>query len=123
MPTIESTEDLGFGFHHDVVAESTTNSFESIGHFDYLFYRKRKLSQTDKFAVAPSGSAVVYQDGPSGNIFMFRRKDGEIMPLARTFVGLVERFEWHEDNGYISVLTEDAKGNERWAKLRLKSVR
>src|SRR6266446_10567329 len=98
MPTIESTEDLGFGFHHDVVAESTTNSFESIGHFDYLFYRKRKLSQTDKFAVAPSGSAVVYQDGPSGNIFMFRRKDGEIMPLARTFVGLVERFEWHEDN-------------------------
>jgi len=120
-PTIESTEDLGFGFHHDVIAESTTGSSESVGHFDYLFYHKRKLSQADKFAVAPSGAAIVYQDGPSGTIFLFRRNDGQVIPLTRRFIGLVERFEWHERDGYISALTIDSNGNKRWPRLRFKS--
>jgi hypothetical protein len=120
MPVLESSEDLGFGFHHDVIAEPTASTFEGIGHFDYLFYRKRRLSQTDKFAVAPSGSAVVYQDGPSGNVFIFRRKGGEITPLTQTFIGLVQRFEWHEGSGYILALSEDAKGNKRWTKLGFK---
>jgi hypothetical protein len=120
VPTVESTEDLGFGFHHDVIAESAANAAERIGHFDYLFYHNRKLSQSDKFAVARTGAAIVYQDGPSGMIFLFRRKDGETLPLTRRFIGLVERFQWYESEGYISALTTDAKGNKRWTRLEFK---
>jgi hypothetical protein len=38
-----------------VIAEPTVNAAESIGHFDYLYYKGRKLSQTNRFTIAPSG--------------------------------------------------------------------
>jgi hypothetical protein len=119
LAVVEDRQDLGFGFHHDVIAEPTVNSSESIGHLDYVFYRNRKLSQSDKFAVAPSGGAIVYQDAPSGNIFVFRRKQQSIAQLTSTFPGLVDRFIWHEGDGYIMALVADARGRKRWTKFVL----
>ena len=118
---VEDREDLGFGFHHDRIAEPTVNHSESIGHFDYLFYRNRKLSQSDKFAVAPSGEAIVYQDAASGNILMFRPKQQSIVQLTSTFPGLVDRFIWHEADGYIMALVADSRDHKRWIKLVVKS--
>jgi hypothetical protein len=120
---VEDRQNLGFGFHHDVIAEPTVNSDESIGHFHYLFYRNRKLSQSDKFAVSPSGKAIVYQDGPSGNIFVFRRKEEHVAQLTSKFPGLVERFEWHEGEGYVMALLAEARGDKRWMRLALNQVR
>lgn len=117
LTAVEDRQDLGFGFHHDVIAEPTVNPSESIGHFDYLFYRNRRLSQSDKFAVAPSGGAIVYQDAPSGNIFVFRCKQQSIAQLTSTFPGLVDRFIWHEADGYIMALVTDARGHKRRTKL------
>jgi hypothetical protein len=119
LAAVEDRQDLGFGFHHDVIAQSTVNPSESIGHFDYLFYRNRKLSQSDKFAVAPSGAAIVYQDGPSGNIFVFRRKQNNITQLTSTFPGLVDGFVWHEGKGHIMALVGDAGGRKHWMKFVL----
>ena len=116
---VEDRQNLGFGFHHDLIAEPTANPSESIGHFHYLFYRTRKLSQSDRFAVAPSGASIVYQDGPSGNIFLFRRRQGNVAQLTSTFPGLVERFEGHEHEGYIVALLIDAKGHKRSMRLML----
>jgi hypothetical protein len=113
---IEQRQDLGFGFHRDVIAEPS--SFE-VGHFEYLFYRNRKLCQVDECAVAPSGKAVVYQDGPSGNIFLFRPADGKIVQLTRKFPGLVESFSWHEHEGFISAVVADKKERRSTIKLQI----
>src|SRR5262245_2715864 len=93
---IEPSDNLGHGFRHYVIAEPTVNPSESTGHFDYLYYKGRKLGQSARFAVAPSGQAIVYQDGPSGNIFLFRCEDGGTAQLTSTFPGLVKTFHWHE---------------------------
>lgn len=111
---VEQRQDLGFGFHRDVIAEPS--SFE-VAHFEYLFYRSRKLSQIDECAVAPSGKAVVYQDGPSGSIFLFRPGDGKIVRLTRKFVGLAEKFDWHEREGFVSAVVVDR--NEKKSTLKL----
>jgi hypothetical protein len=118
---VEQRQDLGFGFHRDVIAEPS--SFE-IGHFEYLFYRDRKLCQLDECAVAPSGDAIIYQDGPSGNIFVFHRRDGKITQLTKKFPGLVSRFVWHERANNVSAfVTRDSQAPEssgKWITLSIK---
>jgi hypothetical protein len=120
---VERRQDLGFGFHRDVIAEATPHSFEAVGHFEYLFYRDRKLCQLDECAVAPSGDTIIYQDGPSGNIFVFRRKDGRITQLTKKFPGLVDRFVWHEQAGNVSAfVTRDSQAplsSGKWIMLRI----
>jgi hypothetical protein len=116
---VEQRQDLGFGFHRDVIAESTPHSFEAVGHFEYLFYRDRKLCQVDACAVAPSGDAIIYQDGPSGKIFLFRSADRKIVQLIRKFPGLVDKFEWHEREGFISAVVADQKERRTTIKLQI----
>jgi hypothetical protein len=117
---VERRQDLGFGFHRDVIAmQNPPGFFESVGHFEFLFYRQRKLCQLDECAVAPSGKAVVYQDGPSGNLFLFRPADGKPVPLTRKFPGLVDQFEWHEGEGFISAVVADSKEKRRTIRLQV----
>lgn len=94
---VERTTDLGFGFRRVVVAEASHSSFESIGHFEYLYYGDRRLCHFGECSVSPSGSYAIYQDGPSGCLFLFRRADGRLTQLTSQFVALVDTFEWHED--------------------------
>ena len=69
VPQVERTTDLGFGFRRVVLAEPSSSSFESIGHFEYLYYRDLRLCHLGDCSVSPSGSYVIYQDGPSGYLF------------------------------------------------------
>jgi len=110
IPKTESTEDLGHGFHHDVIAERTANSSESIGHFDYLFYRNQRLSRSRKFAVASSGRGIVYQEEPSGNIFVFHRDQRAFKQLTSTFPGIIERFDWDKAEQQITANFVDQGG-------------
>ena len=48
------TTDLGFGFRRVVLAEPSQASFESIGHFEYLYFGDRRLCQVDACSVSPS---------------------------------------------------------------------
>jgi hypothetical protein len=112
---VEDSRILGFGFHLDVIAEPTNNPSESIAHREYLFYGRHRLSEISNCAIAPSGEAVVYQDGPSGDIFMFERKPQRTVKL-RSYPGLVEKFVWHEGGKYIMALT-DTKSHSRWLRL------
>lgn len=116
---IEVVENLGHGFHHYVFAEPTVHPSESIGHFDYLYYKNRKLSQTAKFAVAPSGQAVVYQDGQSGNIFLFQRKGESTIQLTSASPGPVETFAWKESEGYVAALFVDGQGSRKQTRFAL----
>jgi hypothetical protein len=112
---VERRQDLGFGFHRDIIAQDA--SWE-LGHFEYLFYGSRKLSQIDECAVAPSGKAVVYQDAPSGKIFLFRPADSTVLQLS-DFPGLVQKFDWHESEGFISAVVADQKEKTSAIKLQL----
>ena len=99
---VERRTNLGFGFHRDIIAEQNPPGvFESVGHFEYLFYRQRKLCQVDDCWVAPSGRSIVYQDGPSGNIFVFFRQGERIVQLTKKFPGLVVEFQWREPEGFV----------------------
>jgi hypothetical protein len=99
---VERSQNLGFGFHRDVIAmQNPPGFFESIGHFEFLFYRHRKLCQLDDCWVAPSGKSIVYQDGPSGNLFVFFRDGERIIQLTKKFPGLVVEFQWHELEGFV----------------------
>src|SRR6185369_17075539 len=84
-----------------VLAETSSSSFESVGHFEYLYYRDRRLCHLGDCSVSPSGSYVIYQDGPSGNLFLFRRADSGLSQLTSQFVARVDTFEWHEDTSAV----------------------
>jgi hypothetical protein len=103
MPREEKSTDLGFGFREETHAELTHGGFEGVMHQRYLFYKKQKLCNVGKCSVAPSGDYAIYQDGPSGNLFLFRRADHKITQLTPKFIALVESFIWHEDKASVAV--------------------
>jgi hypothetical protein len=94
---VERSTDLGFGFRQVMLAKPVQTSFESVGHFEYLYFGNKQLCQVDVCSVSPSGKYAVYQDGPTGNIYLFRRSDGKLTQLTSQFVALVDMFDWHED--------------------------
>jgi hypothetical protein len=99
----ERSTDLGFGFRRVVLAEPSQSSFESVGHFEYLYFGDHRLCQVGACSVAPSGRYAVYQDGPSGNLFLFCRVDRQRTQLTKEFAGLADSFQWHEDTGTVDV--------------------
>lgn len=100
---VERTTDLGFGFRRVTMAEPSQSPFESTGHFEYLYFQDRRLCQVGACSISPSGRYAIYQDGPSGNLFLFSPKDGSPIQLAEQFVALVDTFDWHEEARIVSV--------------------
>ena len=98
---VEKVTELGFGFQ--VVILAIPNSWE-IGHHAFLFYRDEEICSLGKCSVSPSGSYVIYQEGPSGNIFLYRRADARKVQLKRFAPGsvpIVVKFTWHEEAGTV----------------------
>ena len=82
---VERRTNLRFGFHRDIIAEQNLpGSFESVGHFEYLFYRDKKLARLDDCLVSPSGDSIVYQEATTGNIFVYNRRTGTYRASHRT---------------------------------------
>jgi hypothetical protein len=118
---VERTTDLGHGFRRAIIAErNLSGGFESVGHFEYLFYRRQKLARLDGCLVSPSGEAVLYQEASSGNIFVFRRRDGVTTQLTKKFPGLANRFVWHESEGFVEAFVVPSSTSTKpgeWIKL------
>ncbi len=112
---VEHTTDLGYGFRRVVLAEPSSSSFESTGHFEYLYYRDRRLCDLGDCSVSPSGSYVIYQEGPSGNLFLFRRAGGKPTQLTGQFVSLVDTFEWREKESAVEVHFSAGHGAQTFA--------
>jgi hypothetical protein len=100
---VERTSDLGFGFRRVTMAQPSQSSFERSGHFEYLYFRDRRLCQVGACSVSPSGQYAIYQEGSSGNLFLFSPKDGSPIQLAQQFVALVGTFEWHDEARMVRV--------------------
>ena len=73
MRGVEHVENLGFGFRRVTIAKF--NKFE-LGHYPFLYYRDRLLWQIGSPpSISPSGNFAIYQDGRSGKLILFRRRD------------------------------------------------
>jgi hypothetical protein len=99
---VERTTDLGFGFRRVTMSQPSHSPFES-GHFTCLYFDDRQLCQLGACSISPSGQYAIYQDGPSGNLFLFSPKDGSPIQLAQQYVGIVDTFEWHEEARMVRV--------------------
>ncbi len=100
---MEQTTELGFGFRRIVLAEPVETPFESIGHFEYLYYKDQRLCQLGACSVSPSGRYAIYQDGPSGRLFIFSSADIKVTQLTGDFIAFADSFQWHEDVNTVMV--------------------
>src|SRR2546421_5720748 len=90
MKGVERVEDLGFGFRRVTIAKA--NKFE-MGHYPFLYYRNRLLCQiVVPTSISPSGNFAIYQDGRSGKLILFRRRDEKTTELTSSFIGVASSF-------------------------------
>lgn len=117
---VEHVSDLGFGFR--AVTLLIPTSWE-IGHFGFLYHQDQILCDLGKCSVAPSGDYAVFQEGSTGNLFLYRRADGRRAKLTSRFIALVREFEWHEDidnvevhfrNGASKIYSAGPEANWSW---------
>lgn len=104
---VERVSELGFGFRAVTLAVPVAVDFESVGHFKYLYYGEKRLCQLGECSVSPPGGHIIFQDGASGNLFLYRRRDGRLSPLTKKFVSLVKTFEWHDDTCSVKAYFEN----------------
>lgn len=107
---VEGSQRLGFGFKSVSVAKLQKTGFEGVGHFQHFYYKDKKLCSLGEASISPSGNFAIYQDGPSGFLFLFRRSDQHITQLSTQFLGLIESFQWYEDAAKVVVELRDGKG-------------
>ena len=100
---VERDVDLGHGFRRVVLAEHISYGFESIGHFEYIYYRDLRLGRVDDCSVSPSGNYAIYQEASEGNLFLFRCSDQRSKQLTRRFIELTDLFRWHEEARTVEV--------------------
>jgi hypothetical protein len=99
MRGVEHIEDLGFGFRRVTIAKFNKSE---LGHYPFLYYRNRLLCQiVAPPSISPSGNFAIYQDGHSGKLMLFRRRDEKVSQLTSTFAGVASPFVWHEDEGTV----------------------
>jgi len=100
----ESSKSLEHDFWLVTLEQRVSGGFEAIGHFQHCFYRQRDLGQCNTLSPSPSGELAVYQAATSGNLFLFRTKDGAATPLTTEFPGLMASAEWNEQDSRVTVL-------------------
>lgn len=109
LPYVEEEEDLGFGFYRRTLAEAVDTWWESIGHFEYLFYKRRKIASLVDCSVSPDGKHVIYQGGDENLLHLLRRSDLRDTPLTTSFPGLVKSFAWNEMRQTVEVTFRDGR--------------
>ena len=108
---IESSEDLGFGLRRVMVAEGCDRPgcFEALTHHVYLFYRDRKLGPYSTFSVAPGGQLILYQDGRSSEMMLFRPADDKLVRLTRNLRDVADQYEWSDNLRQVRIFFLNAK--------------
>lgn len=100
---VERDVDLGSGFHQVTMTEPSHSSSAGTGHFDYLYFNNQRICQLGTCSISPSGKFAIYQDGPSGGLFLFKPGEGLPIQLVQDVAAAVDSFEWHEAARYVVV--------------------
>ncbi len=111
---IEEVKDLGFGFRRVVVtAPGVGNSSFEIGHYRFLYYRNRRLSQIGEFSISPSGQYAVFQDGPTGDTVLFTRKTEILRHIyAGRMRGHALEYVWGFGERSVTIVFDDNKRSQ-----------
>jgi len=104
---VERVRNLGSGFRLENQMRPSKSSFEAVGHFVFLYYKKIELSQTDIVSVAPSGKQALFQDGPTGDIVLFVVANQNKRTLLPFSGSLVQGFRWTRDETEVNVTFQD----------------
>jgi len=114
----ERSDELGHGLRRVMVAEpcDSPNCFEALMHHEYLFYRDRKLGPFTTFSVAPGAKLILYQDGRSSEMMLFRPADDKLIRITRNLQDVADRYEWSRNLREVRVFFLNAK---QWKTLKL----
>jgi hypothetical protein len=106
----EESRDLGFGFREvHRSQENPPGSFEGIGHFKFLYYRDRKLTQLGLYSIAPSGRSVIFQEGPSGDVLLFTAEGRSLRTLQKYPIAIINGFRWSDGEREVVLDLEGSK--------------
>ena len=98
---VERVEPLGGGYDAAIIAEPSSSSFESVGHFQYLRKDGRKITNIGAHDASPDGRYISYQEGSSARIFIIHKESGSIRAVTTASPGLVREFNWSKEAGYL----------------------
>src|ERR1700685_4207421 len=93
----EWAQDLGHNFWLVMVAKSADNSFESIAHYRFCFYRNQNLGICNEILPSPSGRYAILQLSKTGEIVFFDTRIGNLEHIADGSTGLLRQVLW-DDN-------------------------
>jgi hypothetical protein len=106
---IEGVKELGGGLRFEDHAEVSNSTFESIAHYRYLFYKDTKLGHCGFIEFSSSKKYVLYQEGISGELFVFDTESKTNKKVSKGFDGLVKEIKWSDDESKVDVLFYDGK--------------
>lgn len=93
-------KDLRNGYSlHTLVTES--------GNIKQLFHKEKLLGESHSYSIAPSGEYVVFQDAPSGQLFLYRVSDDALIQLANASPGSVKSYKWNETLEVVQMFFEN----------------
>jgi hypothetical protein len=100
--SVESHRDLGHGFRIERHQELSNSSFESIGHFDYLYFEETNLGQCSDPELSPSGRYAFFQNS-SGFFKVYDSWGGRLFRLTVSG-GMYDALKWDEGSHYVTII-------------------
>ena len=96
-------ENFGGGYDAATLSESSAAKFESIGHFQYLRYKGKKLCTLGDYALSPDKRFIAFQGSRESGIFLLDKKTHSLVVVASKFPGLVREFDWKAKEGFLTI--------------------
>ena len=100
---VEQRIDLGDGYDAATIAKPSNASFESVGHWKYLRYKKKELCSLGYYDLSPDKRFVAFQESNSGKLFLLDKKEHSQVELMAEFPGLVRSFDWQAKVGFLKI--------------------
>lgn len=104
---VERVESLGAGYDAAIIAEPSSSSFESIGHFQYLRKDGRKIVGIGAHDASPDGRYIAYQESSTAKVFIIDKTTGISRAITTDSPGLIREFDWKKEDGHLWVSIYD----------------
>jgi len=100
---VEQRIDLGDGYDAASIAKPSKASFESVGHWKYLRYKKKELCSLGYYDLSPDKRFIAFQESNTGKLFLLDKKEHSRVELVAEFPGLVRSFDWKAKTGFLKI--------------------
>ena len=110
---LESAQNLGHDFWLLVIAEPSSSTFESIGHFEHCYFEQQDLGPCHKLSPSPSGRFAVFQRAETGLIMFFNARTRKSEVVISKFPGLLRAVTWSESSRQVTFLVGPSSDSEK----------